>query len=851
MTEQFGRNGTEISSPYCEALALTPEREESGKRDMTARAPHRRRLVALTLPFLLAAGLVALPTAAQAAEDPIDGARTSTDPMFPNVGNGGYDALDYDVAIAWTPAATQSGTTIAGSVVATTTMTAKALQPLKSFSLDFEGLEVDAVTVNGVPATFTRDIDAGAIKFKLIVTPATPVSGEFTTTVSYHGVPSAHTDLDGSQEGWSRTSDGATMLGQPIGNMAGYPHNNTPADKATYTFTLDIPTTLNNVAGTAPGPAAAVSNGELVSKTPSADGTRTTWVWDQTLPMASELAVISIGKYDVIESQVAISGGRTIPSWSFMDSNLSAANKATITARVGQLGTIITNLEKLYGPYPGKSTGVIVDTVPSAINYALETQDRSFFPSTNSVAGNTLIHELVHQWYGNNVAPTTWTDIWIGEGMATWGPTFYNSAEGFTGGSAFSEQTYFNSWNGTAATSASWNIAPGVQTNSASLYGYQTYTRSAQFWAALRVAIGDEPFFELIEQWQTRNAGTSATGADLKALAEELSGRDLTALWQDWILEPGKPAWPEKLTVALAAAPATGEVKRGDVVTYTLTATNTGKVPLATSVVTVELGAQAAVNPATLPAGVTVSGTTLTWAVPATATAAAATVAIPVTVAATAPGGPLTATAAVATLGGTCTSCTSTLNVADAERPTATLVTPTTAGPFPALKVQVDATDNLGLKRIVANIYSGSTLVRSTQTAVVGGALSGTHTATVQLPDGAYTVKYNSQDLAGNISATSTYAFTIDATKPTITVKDGATYTVKTGQTYDLVSFKLYDAGKVDKVVLNGKVKDLTDNAWSDVNFVKPGTFGAVKGANTLVLHDVAGNTTTIEFILN
>ena len=51
-------------------------------------------------------------------------------------------------------------------------------------------------------------------------------------------------------------------------------------------------------------------------------------------------------------------------------------------------------------------------------------------------------------------------------------------------------------------------------------------------------------------------------GADLKALAEELSGHDLTAFWQDWILETGKPAWPEKLGLALAASPATGLRRR-------------------------------------------------------------------------------------------------------------------------------------------------------------------------------------------------------------------------------------------------------------------------------------------------
>ncbi|GAA1963824.1 M1 family aminopeptidase [Agromyces allii] len=816
-----------------------------------------RRLVALALPGLLAAALLTTAPAMEAsADEPIDGARTSTDPMFPNVGNGGYDALDYDVAIAWTPNATQSGSTIAGTIQATTTMTATAPQPLKSFSLDFEGLEVDAVTVDGVAAAWVREVDPSAIKYKLIVTPTTPVSGEFSVAVAYHGTPSSHTDLDGSSEGWNRTSDGATLLGQPIGMMTGYPHNNTPADKATYTFTIDIPTILNTVAGTAPAEAAAVSNGELASKTASPDGTRTTWVWEQTKPMASELAVISIGRYDVIQSEVALSDGSTIPSWSFMDYALAAANKNTIRTREAQLGTIIRNLETLYGPYPGKSTGVIVDTVPSGINYALETQDRSFFPSAGSVGGNTLIHELVHQWYGDNVSPVTWTDIWIGEGMATWGPAFYNTAEGFGAGATPTETTYYNSWNASAPTSANWSTAPGAQTSSANLYGYQTYTRGAQFWAALRVAIGDDAFFELIEEWQTRYAGTSRTGADLKALAEEISGRDLTAFYTDWILEPGKPAWPEKLTAALTSDPSTGVVRAGDVVSYTLSATNTGRVPLATSVVKVDLAGvlgQATIDPASLPAGVTLDGSTLVWAVPATAVGApAATVSFAATISGAAAGGPLTATASVATLGGTCASCAVTLDVArDTERPTATLVTPTTSGPFSALAVRVDATDNAGLKRIVANVYRGTTLVKSTQTAVAGGAKSGTHTATVVLPDGDYTVKYNSQDLVGNISATSTFAFTIDATKPTVTVKDGASFTVQTGSSYDLVSYKLFDAGKIDRVVINGVVKNLTDNQWSDVNFLKPGVFGAVKGQNTMLVYDVAGNAQTVLFTLN
>ena len=187
---------------------------------------------------------------------------------------------------------------------------------------------------------------------------------------------------------------------------------------------------------------------------------------------------------------------------------------------------------------------------------------------------------------------------------------------------------------------------------------------------------------------------------------------------------------------------------------------------------------------------------------------------------------------------------------ADTTRPEVALVSPTTAGPFGALEVQVDASDVGGLERIVANVYQGGTLVQSTQTAM-NGAESGTHTATVALASGEYTLRYNAHDRAGNISRTGTFAFTVDADAPTATVKEGADFTVGTAEGYDVVSYKLYDAGRIDKVVINGVEKDLTDNAWSDVNFLRPGTFGAVQGANTLIVHDVVGNTATIPFVLN
>ena len=128
------------------------------------------------------------------------------------------------------------------------------------------------------------------------------------------------------------------------------------------------------------------------------------------------------------------------------------------------------------------------------------------------------------------------------------------------------------------------------------------------------------------------------------------------------------------------------------------------------------------------------------------------------------------------------------LPIIDTTKPQVMLVSPTTAGPFQTLSVSVGATDNIGLSRIVANIYKDGTLVKGTQSPA-NGATSASHTATVQLPDGYYTIRYNAEDLAGHISQTSTFAVAVDTTSPTVTAKEGASYTVGSGGTYSLVSF--------------------------------------------------------------
>ena len=480
--------------------------------------------------------LIGLVLAAPASAQYTPGARSLNDVYLPKLGNGGYDALHYDITFDYDP--------VADNVLASADITLKATQALSEFSLDFRGLNISAVTIDGVAATFTRDEPND----KLIITPASGIDNNrtFHVVVAYNGVPQRVIDPDGSSEGWIRTLDSATrslgtvVMNEPMGAMAIYPNNNHPRDKATYDFHL-----------TTPAAYIPIGNGELASKTDNPNGT-STWNWHMGHPMASYLSTTTVGRFDYTPYSGATAKGRAgqpLLLYDFIESALPTNTKNTNNAaRVRQDAIVKFMADSIGAPYPFESHGVVAKR--SQAGYALEVQTKSHFSTNTAGIGlGTLAHEIAHMWFGDSVGPDSWREIWFNEGWATWWSTYWSNKQ--NNNPLTTAQFFTDNYNGFDA--GDWATPPAQLPGAADLFHTEpVYTRPAMMWEAYRQIVGDTAFWAfqkaVVTQYEHKVITTDQVVALAKQIAQEKGGFEASNLakldqfFQQWLWTSGKPS---------------------------------------------------------------------------------------------------------------------------------------------------------------------------------------------------------------------------------------------------------------------------------------------------------------------
>jgi aminopeptidase N len=425
------------------------------------------------------------------------------DPYYPDDGNRGYNVLRYHVRLRYFRPTQR--------ISATTTIEAKATAPLKTFNLDFIGMKIAGITVDGDPATYRR-----AFAHELVITPATPVSvgDRFATTVTYSGKPGVD-PVDAVRSGWfdSNTPGAGFVAGEPHSCTEWYPCNDHPTDKAKFSVTATVPR-----------PFSVISNGRQLATTAhvSPDGTPVrTFRWRLDERTATYLTTIYIDKLTFQRSRLA-DGTRVVSAY--------GPHPGAAPAREARLPEILRVLSRRWGPYPAPEAGGIF--VSADVPFSLEAFTRPLYFEGASLS--TIAHENAHQWWGDNISIKRWRDICFNECLASYSEWLWAEHLG---------RNLDRAYRHGVAGRPFWLKAPLYDMGAGHEFDYDgVYLKGAFFVHALRNKIGSKAFFEAMRAIQRQRAGGNMSMIDLRDALEHKTGVDLTSFWNDWVLHARIPS---------------------------------------------------------------------------------------------------------------------------------------------------------------------------------------------------------------------------------------------------------------------------------------------------------------------
>ena len=433
----------------------------------------------------------------------------TADPYVPGHGDLAWSATHYDLALSYDVESNR----LAGTAV----IAAVADEDTSRVVLDLAYLQVAKVTVDGKPPAKWAHRD-----HRVVLTLKRELrSGQaFTIQIRYSGRPRTVVLPHLGDAGWEELTDGVIVAGQPHGAPSWFPCNDRPSDKAPYSIRV---TTAQNYT--------VVANGNLVGRTRRGSGE--TWHYELEEPMASYLATVQVGRYRLTEDEAA-----GIPVLGAIPEDAAEGFDRSF----GRQREMLDYFTEAFGPYPfARYTAVVTE---DDLEIPLESASLSTF-GRNFLTGEwsevrLVAHELAHQWFGNAVTLRDWQDIWLHEGFACYAEWLWSEAGGYDDSCDDLARSHHARLEKLDQDLLLADPGPEL------MFDDRVYKRGALTLHALRLTIGDNAFFDLLRRWVARHGGGSVTTADFEALTAEVSGQDVSGLFQAWLRELPLPQLPRR-----------------------------------------------------------------------------------------------------------------------------------------------------------------------------------------------------------------------------------------------------------------------------------------------------------------
>jgi aminopeptidase N len=391
---------------------------------------------------------------------------------------------------------------------------------LESLKLDFAGLTIDGVTVNGKAARYERSGD------RLTIATRRHSADPFRVAIRYHGKPK-----DGLLLRENKYGDPATFADNwPNRAHFWIPSVDHPSDKATVEFIVTARAVFD-----------VIANGTLLSATMLENGMKRTH-WSEATPIPVHCMVIGATEFAIVPN--GSSGDTEIAYW------LYPRDREQGIRQFGRVPEMLAHYVATIGPYPYDKLALVESSTKFG---GMENASAIFLDEKRIGVDGSLealaAHEIAHQWFGDSVTQRQWHDIWLSEGFATYFCNlFFEHADGravFLGRMRNDRDDYLKAQQKDPRAIYDPSIAELPK-----LLGPFTYEKGAWVLHMLRGIMGDRAFFAAVRDYYSayrdRNAGTG----ELRVIMERHAGQPLDWFFQQWIWGRGHPIFATNWTWA-------------------------------------------------------------------------------------------------------------------------------------------------------------------------------------------------------------------------------------------------------------------------------------------------------------
>jgi aminopeptidase N len=386
-------------------------------------------------------------------------------------------------------------------------------------------LTVSKITINGKEQKFTHENDL----IKINTTSKVP-AGKTKVRIDYGGKPgeSERAPWVGGFT-WAKDSIGNHFIAitcQGEGAKIYFPCKDHPSDEPNEgaTLTITVPKDLY-VAG--PG----------LLKNISTKGNKSTYVWSTNYTISNYCIVFNIGNYKVVSRPYTTVDGNKVPmEFYVLDYHVKKAQRHLDlfeqSARI---------LEKYFGEYPWvKEKMAICETPHLGMEHqTLNAYGNQFrYQKVNGKDFDWLLHhEFGHEWWANKVTNIDWADMWIQEGICTFGDAMFTR-------DVAGEEAYLKQMAGMARNTQNKKpVVQGKDLDTDEVYIGDIYGKGAFFMHTIRYVIGDEIFFPTLKKLATDPQYTYnnfVNTDDVEKLFSTASGKSLKPLFDFFLRTTNK-----------------------------------------------------------------------------------------------------------------------------------------------------------------------------------------------------------------------------------------------------------------------------------------------------------------------